>query len=205
VIYSLAQFVRSELLERIANTDLYLVRHGQTGWALAGKHTGRTDIPLTEEGRRQADVLREPLSKIDFDAVFTSPLLRARDTASLAGFPNAVALDDLAELDYGQYEGKTISEIRQVAPGWTVWTGPCPGGELLQDAAERAQRVIERACQYQGKVLLVSHGHFLRILTAVWLQIDPSKGGQFMLDTATLSILSHEHSAPAVKRWNAPL
>ena len=187
-------------------TTLYLFRHGQTEWALSGQHTGRTDIPLTEAGRAQATKLREIVKHVKFDAVFVSPLSRARETAELAGFgERLITIDDLMEVDYGAYEGLTSKQIRERVPGWTVWNQPCPQGETLEKASARCRRVIEKAGDPGGKVAIVAHGHILRILTATWLNLPPSAGQHFMLDTSTISVLSHEHETPAVKIWNTPI
>jgi probable phosphoglycerate mutase len=183
---------------------LYLFRHGQTAWSVTGQHTGRTDIPLTEHGREQALALRDTVSQINFSLVLVSPLSRAKESATLAGFKSAMTIcDDLAEFDYGEYEGLTTDQIREKAPGWTIWNDPCPGGESLQDAARRCQNVIDTARGAGGNVALFAHGHILRILTAAWLELSPENGKCFMLDTSTVSILSHEHDLPAIKMWNA--
>jgi len=184
---------------------LYLFRHGQTQWALSGQHTGRTDIPLTDAGRDQARALRNVVNHIDFSQVLVSPLSRARETAELAGLPNPKVVEDLAEFNYGQYEGKTTDQIRQQVPDWTIWTHPCPDGETLEEAARRCQNVIDTACGAGGKVALVAHGHILRILTATWLKLGPAEGQHLMLDTSSISVLSHEHETPAIKLWNSPV
>lgn len=186
-------------------TTLYLFRHGQTEWALSGQHTGRTDIPLTEVGREQAKALQSIVSHIDFSQVLVSPLSRAKETAELAGLKNSRILNDLAELDYGSFEGKTTEQIRETVPDWTIWTHPCPEGETLDQAAQRCQRVINTAYGVGGKVALVAHGHILRILTATWLKLQPSEGKNFILDTSTVSLLSHERETPAIKIWNCPV
>ena len=183
---------------------LYIFRHGQTEWAMSGQHTGLTDIPLTDVGRAQAKALRNAVSHIDFSQVFVSPLSRARETAELAGLINPKVLDDLVEFNYGEYEGITTDQIRQTVPAWTVWTHPCPNGETLEQAAARCQRVIDTASGVGGKVALVAHGHILRILTATWLKLPPQEGRHFMLDTSTISVLSHERETPAIKIWNSP-
>ncbi len=185
---------------------LYLFRHGQTEWAATGQHTGRTDIPLTEKGREQAATLQEVVARVKFNAVLVSPLSRARQTAEIAGLGDQMqTVDDLREFDYGGYEGLTTKQIREQVPGWTVWTHPVPDGETLAQAAARCQRVIDKARTAGGAVALVAHGHILRILTATWLNLPPSEGKHFMLDTSTISILSHEHEIPAVKIWNTPI
>lgn len=188
-------------------TTLYLFRHGQTEWAATGQHTGRTDIALNDKGREQARMLREATSRLKFDAALVSPLSRARETAELAGFNAPLTfVDDLMEVNYGVYEGLTTARIRESVPGWTVWTHPLPEGETLEQAAARCERVISKAKELApgGKVALVAHGHILRILTATWLNLPPFEGRHFMLDTSTISILSHEHETPAIKIWNTP-
>jgi broad specificity phosphatase PhoE len=183
---------------------LYLFRHGQTAWSLSGQHTGLTDIPLTEHGRAQALALRDMVSQVNFSLVLVSPLSRAKETATLAGLTPAMTIcDDLAEFDYGEYEGLTTDQIQERVPGWTIWNDPCPGGESLQDAARRCHKVIDTAHGAGGNVAIVAHGHILRILTATWLELSPENGKCFMLDTSTASILSHEHDLPAIKIWNA--
>jgi broad specificity phosphatase PhoE len=186
-------------------TTLFLFRHGETEWALSGKHTGCTDIPLTDKGRQQAAKLKDVVHSVTFSAVLSSPRSRALDTAKLAGFENIVIDDDLAEVDYGDYEGITTAEIRKSVPGWTVWTHPCLNGETLSAAAARATKVIKRAEDVGGNVAIFSHGHMLRVLVTAWLQLDPAEGRRFMLDTSTVSILSHEHESRTVKVWNAPI
>jgi broad specificity phosphatase PhoE len=181
---------------------VYLIRHGETDWSLSGQHTGKTDKPLTENGRLQAVALRDALQHISFEAVFSSPRIRAMETAKLAGLPAATIYEDLAEFDYGEYEGLTTAEIRKQVPEWTVWTHPCPGGETLQSVEQRATNIIELINQKKGNVAIASHGHFLRIFATTWLGLAPTNGGHFMLDTATVSILSHERETPAIKSWN---
>jgi probable phosphoglycerate mutase len=185
--------------------SVYLARHGETAWSLSGQHTGRTDIPLTERGERNAARLGERLAGLAFAQVFTSPLVRARRTCELAGFGATAEVDpDLAEWDYGDYEGRRTSEIRQSWPGWQLFRDGCPGGESLADVAARADRVLGRVRAVGGDVLLFSSGHFLRVLAARWLGLDPSAGRYFLLSTATLSILGYEHdpSEPVLRLWN---
>ncbi len=184
---------------------LFLLRHGETEWALSGQHTGRTDIPLTEKGRSQATALKALFEKVHFTAVLSSPLGRAKETAHIAGLDELTVDENLAEFDYGEYEGLTTPEIRKTVPGWTVWTHDCPKGETLKQVAARAHKVIEHAKNIGGNVALFSHGHMLRILAATWLNLEPAEGKQLMLDTSTLSILSHERETPAIKIWNAPV
>ncbi len=187
------------------STQLFLVRHGETEWSKSGQHTGRTDVTLTDKGRAQAVGLLPALSKIEFSLVLSSPLSRASETASLAGIgEQAQFTPDLSEFDYGQYEGLTTPHIREQVSDWTVWTHPCPGGETLEDVGVRASRVIGRARLTGGNVAIISHGHMLRILCAVYLGMPPSAGQHFQLDTCALCLLSSEHEAPTIKLWNIP-
>ncbi|MBX9952054.1 MAG: histidine phosphatase family protein [Candidatus Obscuribacterales bacterium] len=183
---------------------LYIFRHGQTAWSRLGQHTGRTDIPLTDTGREQARALRNAIAHIDFSAILVSPLSRARETAELAGMKDVRICADLSEFHYGNYEGLTTEQIRKEVPGWTVWTHPTDGGETLAQAAERCKNVIDTATGIGGKVAVFAHGHILRILTATWLELKPQEGKHFMLDTSTISVLSHERETPAIKIWNSP-
>lgn len=183
---------------------LYIFRHGQTEWARLGQHTGRTDIPLTDVGRDQARALKSAISHIDFSGVLVSPLSRARETAELAGMKETKICDDLQEFHYGSYEGLTSDQIRNEVPGWTVWTHPCPAGETLDEAAKRCKNVIDTADGIGGKVAIFAHGHILRILTATWLKLLPQEGKHFMLDTSTISVLTHERETRAIKVWNCP-
>jgi broad specificity phosphatase PhoE len=183
--------------------DLWLVRHGATAWSAAGRHTGRTDEPLLPAGEADARSLAARLDPHRFALVLTSPLQRARETARLAGFPDAEVDDDLREWDYGAYEGRTTADIRAEVPGWTVWTGECPDGERAADVAARADRVIRRGEAADGDVLLFAHGHLLRVLTAVYLGLEPWAGARFALDTSTVSVLGHEHEYRTLRCWNA--
>jgi len=185
--------------------DLWLVRHGETEWARLGRHTGRTDVPLTEEGRAQARELGGRLAGHGFGLVLTSPLARASDTASLAGFGStAVADPDLMEWDYGDFEGRLTADIRADYPGWTIWRGPWPGGETIAQVAARADRIIARVRSQAngGDVLVFAHGHLIRVLAARWLGLAPVSGGLFALGTGTVSVLGWEHGAPVVQTWN---
>ena len=182
--------------------SLWLVRHGETEWSRDGRHTSTTDLPLTAKGRKQALAVARLLIGHEFAAVWTSPLARARVTAELAGVRFATR-EDLRELDYGEYEGLTTPQIRESVPGWTVFTHPCPGGETLDQAATRADHVIADAEALDGDVLLVAHGHILRILAARWLEQPPQFGARLRLETATVSILGHERETRALQRWNA--
>jgi probable phosphoglycerate mutase len=182
-----------------------VLRHGATEWSVAGRHTGRTDLPLTDEGRAQARAVGRVLDHRRFARVLVSPLRRARQTCELAGYADQAELtDDLREFDYGDLEGLTTSQIRVSAPGWTVWTGPCPGGETLADVGARVDRVIATVRAVDGPVALFAHGHVLRVLTARWCELEPVEGRRFPLDTGTVGILGYEHGFPGVRRWNSP-
>lgn len=183
---------------------LWLVRHGATDWSESGRHTGRTDVPLTAEGEIGAREVAAPLVEGTFALVLTSPLQRARRTAELAGFPDAVPDDDLLEWDYGDYEGVTTPEIRETVPGWTVWTHPCPGGETGDQVAARLDRVVDRVRSVDGDVLVFGHGHALRALTARWLDEPVAAGRLYKLDTATVSRLGYERDQPVILAWNVP-
>jgi broad specificity phosphatase PhoE len=182
----------------------WLIRHGETEWSASGRHTGRTDVPLTEEGRAQARRLADRLGQRRFALVLSSPLSRAVDTARLAGYPNVVTDPDLREWHYGDYEGLTTPEIRESVPGWSVWTHPVLGGETADEVAARVDRVIERVRSATGNVALFAHGHVLRVLTARWLDLPPTEGRRFALATATVSVLGWERETPVVERWNSP-
>ncbi len=184
---------------------VYLARHGETAWSATGRHTGLTDLPLTERGERNAKSLRERLAGLVFAKVLTSPLQRAVRTCELAGFGAAVKVDpDLVEWNYGDYEGLRIAEIRAKRPGWQLFRDGCPNGESPEQVGARADRVVRRVRAVKGDVLIFSSGHFLRIFTARWLGLEPFAGKFFMLDVASLSTLSYEHdlSSPAIRLWN---
>jgi probable phosphoglycerate mutase len=189
-------------LADIPGPRLWLVRHGETEWSALGRHTGRTDVPLTPTGREQAVTLGRALRDETFTAALTSPRSRARETARLAGFPAATVDPDLAEWDYGALEGRRSEEIRAEMPGWTIWRGPWPEGETIEDVARRADRVLARVRDLSGDVVIFSHGHLLRVLTARWLGLEPASGGLFALSTATMSVLGWERERPVVERWN---
>ncbi|MBV9999205.1 MAG: histidine phosphatase family protein [Verrucomicrobia bacterium] len=194
------------MAEQSSNQQVYLIRHGETEWSRTGRHTGRSDIPLTETGKEQAEFLRPIFEGVRFVKILSSPLQRALATAHLAGLVDRVeTTDDLTEWDYGDYEGITTKEIRKSVPDWTVWTHPCPNGETIEQVAARADRVVQKVREVKGDVGLFSHGHFLRVLAARWLGMDPAAGKHLVLDTSTLSILSYEHEDPALKTWNGPL
>ena len=185
--------------------EIYLARHGETAWSLSGRHTGRTDIPLTERGESNARKLRRRLEGINFTEVLVSPLQRARRTCELAGFAEVAQLiPDLMEWDYGDYEGRLTSDIRRERPGWYLFRDGCPGGESLATVSDRADRVIARLRADGGRILLFGHGHFSRILAARWMGLTPGDASHLMLSTASLSIISYEHTLddPAILLWN---
>lgn len=181
---------------------VWLVRHGETEWARLGRHTGLTDIPLTEMGRAQARAVGGRLAGQRFALVLTSPLSRAAETATIAGFPDAIADPDLQEWDYGALEGRTTVEIQRDFPDWTIWRGPWPAGETVDQVGARADRVIARARAADGDVLVFAHGHLLRVLAARWLGLPAASGGLFELGTATLSIVGWERDDPSMELWN---
>jgi probable phosphoglycerate mutase len=183
--------------------EVWLVRHAETEWARLGRHTGRTDIPLTDVGRDQARAIGRRLASHAFTLVLTSPLSRAAETTAIAGFGAvAQAEPDLREWDYGDFEGMLTADIRQTLPDWTIWRGPWPGGESIDEVAARADRVLARVAATDGDVLLVAHGHLLRVLAARWLGLPPTSGGLFSLGTATLSVLGHDRDAQVIETWN---
>jgi len=184
---------------------VYLARHGETAWSLSGQHTGLTDLPLTERGERNARRLGERLKGLAFARVFTSPLQRAARTCELAGFGKAAEVDrDLVEWNYGQYEGRRTEEILAERPGWQLFRDGCPGGESPAQVGDRADRVVQRVRAVRGDVLLFSSGHFLRVLAARWLELEPAGGRYFLLSTASLSALGFEHnpSEPVIRLWD---
>jgi broad specificity phosphatase PhoE len=184
---------------------LTLVRHGDTEWSLSGRHTGWTDIPLVESGRRQAKLLGGRLAGRSFTVVLSSPLSRALETCRLAGLGDAVTVDpDLREWNYGDLEGLTSDEIRRSMPGWTIWSGPVPGGETADQVGQRADRVIERGLSVDGDVAIFAHGHLLRVLAARWLGLPADHGALFELATATLSRLGWERERRVIELWNEP-
>jgi probable phosphoglycerate mutase len=190
----------------MAIQQVYLARHGETEWSLSGQHTGITDIPLTENGRNLAKRLAPVLATERFALVLTSPLERARKTCELAGLGAHAEIDrDLMEWNYGEYEGLTPKQIDAQAPGWMLFRDGCPGGETPEQAGARVDRVISRARAVEGHVALFAHGHIFRVFAARWLGLPATAGCHFLLDTATLSILSYYRGVPAVKRWNAEL
>ncbi len=184
---------------------IYLARHGETAWSLTGQHTGLTDLPLTARGERNARRLGDRLAGLVFAKVFTSPLQRAFRTCELAGFGAVAVTDpDLVEWNYGEYEGLRTAEIRAKRPDWQLFRDGCPGGESPSQVGERADRVVSRVREIEGNVLIFSSGHFLRVLAARWLGLDPSAGRFLMLKTASLSALGYEGNLfqPAIQFWN---
>lgn len=184
--------------------QIWLVRHGETDWTKSGRHTGRSDIPLTEVGRRQAESLASRLAGHPFALVLTSPRSRAAQTAHLAGFPDAIREPDLGEWDYGEFEGRTTPDIRTEIPDWSIWTGPWRNGESVEDVGRRADRVIERCLDpaVEGDCLLFAHGHLLRVLAARWIGLPADAGRLFALGTATIGILGWERSTRVIETWN---
>ncbi|PFG68082.1 putative phosphoglycerate mutase [Propionibacteriaceae bacterium ES.041] len=185
-------------------TELYLVRHGQTEWSQSGRHTGRTDLDLTAVGAMQASALEPLLRGRDFGLVLSSPRLRARHTADLAGFGGRYEVtEDLAEWDYGDYEGLTSAQIREQVPDWRIWTGAVPGGETAEEVLQRLGRVVDRVRRSGvDRALCFGHGHSLRVLTLAWLGLGIEHGASFPLETASISVLGWEKESPAIRRWN---
>ena len=186
--------------------ELWLVRHGETDWSRSGRHTGRTDLPLTPAGEDEARGLRAVLGDVRPALVLCSPLLRARDTARLAGYQDIVIDNDLAEWDYGDYEGRTSAEIRAQQPGWTLWTDGVPNGERIEQVSARADRVIDRAraALADGPVVLVAHGHISRVIGARWITLPAQAGANLALGTAAPSVLGFQYDAPVIVHWNLP-
>ena len=183
--------------------EVVLVRHGQTEWSVSGQHTGTTDIPLTGQGRVQAEALGARLAGWRFERVLSSPLARALDTCRLAGMGDRVEItDDLREWDYGEYEGRRTVDIREERPGWGLWADGVPGGETVEEVGRRADRVIEAARNAPGDVALFAHGHVLRVLAARWVGLPPDHGRLLALSTASISVLGWERENAVVERWN---
>jgi broad specificity phosphatase PhoE len=186
------------------DAQILLVRHGETEWSRSGQHTSRTDLPLTDDGRRRAAPLRELLGKRTFALVLTSPLRRARETCEIAGFADrAEVCDDLREWDYGEYEGLTTPEIRERDPGWSLWRDGCPGGESPDQVGVRADRAIARLRGAGGDALAFAHGHILRVVTARWLQMPVSAGARFVFFAGAVGTLGYERGTEVVVGWNA--
>ena len=186
--------------------SIYLIRHGETEWAKNGRHTGRTDIGLTDTGREHAGFLLPIFDEVKFTRILSSPLQRALETAKLAGLTSRVESDkELLEWDYGDYEGLTTQQIRDRVPGWSIWTHPCPNGETIDQISQRAGRVVATLRSIAGNVAIFSHGHFLRVLVSRWIGLSADHGSRFLLGTSTLSILGYENELPVIKTWNGPL
>lgn len=187
--------------------EVWLVRHAETEWSKARRHTGRTDIPLTDAGREAAEALAPRLADHAFAHVRVSPLKRASQTAALVGVDldaeHVTLDDDLQEWDYGDYEGVSTADIRAGRPGWFLWRDGCPGGESADDVGARVDRVIEAVAAVEGDTLIVAHGHLLRVLAARWTQQDPSAGARLLLDTGGLCVLGQEREVRAIRRWNS--
>ena len=184
----------------------YLIRHGETEWSRAGKHTGVTDVVLTEHGRETARLLQPVLAQEKFTLVLSSPLQRARETCELAGLGKVARIEpDLIEWNYGEYEGLTTRQIQSVRLGWSVFHDGCPGGETPEQVGERVDRVIAKIRASGGNVALFAHGHILRVLAARWIKLSPSVGEHLLLDTATICVLGYYYETPALKMWNAPI
>lgn len=181
--------------------QIYLVRHGETEWSRSGQHTGRTDIPLTDNGRAQAQALGRFLAGKTFQ-VWSSPLGRALETCKLAGFTPDRIDDDLLEWNYGSYEGRTTADIQKDIPGWLVWDSPIANGETVEQVGARVDRVIERALAIDGDIALFAHGHVLRILAARWIGVEARGGRLLALDTATISVLGYERETRVIRQWN---
>ena len=185
---------------------VFAIRHGETEWSLSGQHTGTTDIPLTDNGRRLAERIRPVLSKEKFELVLTSPLQRSRETCELSGLGGDAIVDsDLVEWNYGEYEGLTPKQIHEKVPGWLIFRDGCPGGETPAEVAGRVDRVIARVRAVEGNIALFAHGHLLRVFVARWVGLPARAGEHFLLDTGTLNLLGYYRGTPAVRIWNGPL
>jgi broad specificity phosphatase PhoE len=196
-------FVAPELPDDV---ELWIIRHGETEWSASGQHTSVTDLPLTEAGRRQAAAVRDVLGDIKPALVLSSPRQRAGETARLAGLRIDETTEDLAEWNYGDYEGRTSAQIREDVPDWTIWRDGVRGGETLEQVGRRADRVLARAAAAlpNGPVVLIGHGHFSRVLGARWIGLPASAGGNLLLGTAAPSLLGAQYGAPVINRWNLP-
>jgi broad specificity phosphatase PhoE len=183
--------------------EVVLVRHGETEWSRLGRHTGRTDVPLTDAGVRNAELLAPRLERRRFAAVFTSPLSRASETCRLAGLGDrAQVREELLEWDYGEYEGITTPQIRGARPGWLLWRDGCPGGEDMRQVGSRADRLIDELRVLGGDAALFAHGHVLRVIAARWVGLRPEAGGLLALSTGTLSVLGYEREVAVIRLWN---
>jgi broad specificity phosphatase PhoE len=193
--------------------NVFAIRHGQTAWSRSGQHTGTTDIPLTDNGRRLAERMRSVLAAEAFALVLCSPMQRARETCELAGLGDKAVIDfDLVEWNYGEYEtpkqiyeGLTPKQIQEMAPGWLIFRDGCPGGETPEHVGARVNRVIARSRAVEGDTALFAHGHVLRVFVARWIGLPPGGGQHFLLNTGTLCVLDYYRKIPAVRIWNGPL
>jgi broad specificity phosphatase PhoE len=187
----------------VPRPEIVLVRHGETAWSRAKRHTGRTDVPLTDEGRRHAQALRERLRDRELARVLTSPLSRAVETCELAGLSDRAEIrPELVEIDYGEAEGLTTTQMRERIPGWTVWTHEIPGGETLEQVAQRLQPTLAELRETDGDLAIFAHGHVLRVLAALWIELPPQGGARLALDTAAISALGWEHETQVIRHWN---
>lgn len=185
---------------------IYLARHGETRWSVSGQHTGTSDIPLTQQGEKNAKRLSKRLEGLAFKKVLSSPLQRAIKTGELAGFGDQLSIDpDLIEWNYGDYEGMTTVDIQKNNPNWFIFRDGCPHGESPQQIAERCDRMIKKLRAIDGNILIFAHAHILRMLTTRWLGLEPEQGRLYFLNTGSLSILGYEHnnySEPVIRLWN---
>jgi broad specificity phosphatase PhoE len=187
----------------LSDQQLVLVRHGETEWSASGRHTSRTDVALTENGRRRARELADVLGEWSFALVLSSPLRRATETCELAGFGSRAEIDDdLREWDYGEYEGLTTPEIRERAPRWSLWRDGCPGGEFPAGVGTRADRVLDRLADVEGNALVFAHGHILRVLAARWTEMEVATGSRLALAAGAVSVLGYERETRVIERWN---
>jgi probable phosphoglycerate mutase len=185
-------------------SEVWLVRHAETEWSRAKKHTGRTDVPLTDEGRAAARALARRLDRRAWAAVWSSPLSRARETCALAGLGGAAReREELLEWDYGDYEGATTTEIREARPGWYLWRDGCPGGESPEQVAARCDALVAELAELDGDAVLFAHGHVLRMLAAHWMELAPEAGGRLALSTGAVCVLGFEREVRVLRRWNA--
>lgn len=182
--------------------ELYIIRHGETSWSLTGQHTSRTDLPLTARGEAEARTLGPRLHPVSFDHVFTSPRLRARRTCELAGYAHAIVEPDLAEWDYGDYEGRRSDEIKADRPAWDIYADGCPGGESPAQITARADRLIARWRTLTQRVAIFSHGHFSRVVGVRWIGLPLTEAHHFAIGTASYSVLSHELGRARIVQWN---
>ena len=185
-----------------SETEVWLIRHGETEWSKSGQHTGTSDLPLTAAGEEAARALRPFLARTSFDRVLSSPLQRARRTAELAGVDNVEIDDDLLEWDYGHYEGLTRVQVRERQPDWSIWSAGAPGGESPEEVTARVDRVIEKLRRSGGRILLFAHGHILRALAVRWIEQAVGLGVHLPLDTAKVSVLSYDRGTPSLGSWN---